>query len=187
MRFTSLFLLSLITFGGASASDMFHINLEQDFTGSSLLTADDFMPNSIDTISSFEKSRANWFADMIDAVQPTSSYDAPADQVPYIMMAGYMDTDLSFKDGGTFQMLAYVTDDDSAVQNVEIYWEGMPTGVYLKDDGSQGDFGINDDLWGLQLEIAPETLPAGEYMFELRAEDTDGHLSDLWPYLTIHP
>jgi len=114
------------------------------------------------------------------------SAPAPGSSPPFIMLAGYMDTDISYQDGGTLHMLAYVMDPDSAVSNVQIYYDGLPTGVYLFDDGQSGDFGIGDSLWGLQLDIPPFTVPAGDYLLELCAEDVDGNRSDIWPYLTIH-
>jgi hypothetical protein len=58
--------------------------------------------------------------------------------------------------------------------------------VFLADDGMNGDFAPNDGVWGIQFSIPPETVPPGDYLFELRAEDESGNYSDLWPYLTIH-
>ena len=140
-----------------------------------------------DYVEEFQPNESNWVIDMIRAVEPTRVGASQAGQIPYIMMAGYMDTDISYSDGGLFHMLAYVSDMDSPVDFVEIYWEGQPTGAYLYDDGEHGDFEPGDDLWGLQIEVGPNLVPEGDYLFELRAKDVDGNFSDIWPYLTIHP
>jgi hypothetical protein len=115
------------------------------------------------------------------------NYPQDASTIPCIMMAGYMDTDISWADGGKFTMLAYVLDMDSDIDYVEMYWEGEPTGVYLYDDGAHGDFGVDDSLWGISFDIDPLTFPEGQYLIELRARDVDGNFSDIWPYLTVHP
>ena len=112
---------------------------------------------------------------------------APGNEIPYVMMAGYFDTDVTWEDGGLFTMLAWVWDPDNDVEFVELYYEGEPTGVFLLDNGQSGDFGANDTIYGLTFQIDPYTLPAGEYILELRAQDANGNVSDLWPYLTVHP
>ncbi len=111
---------------------------------------------------------------------------APDSQSPVIMMAGYMDTDISWQDGGTFTMLAWVWDPDDNVVSVEIHYAGEPVGVFLKDDGQSGDFGPDDGLYGITMEISEHQLAPGDYLLELMARDSLDNVSDLWPYLTIH-
>ena len=129
----------------------------------------------------------DWYIEMINAVEPAFTYGNSVGEPPYIMMAGYMDSEISWSEGGKFHMLAYVTDYDSSVESVELYYWGEPTGSYLYDDGRHGDFAAGDELWGLEFDVDPELVPEGDYLFELRAQDSDGNLSDIWPYLTIHP
>ncbi len=105
---------------------------------------------------------------------------------PVIAMAGYMDTDVSWLYGGYFRMLAWVYSPDDAVESVEIYFEGRPTGVFLKDDGMSSDYGAGNSLYGLTFYIAPHQMIPGDYTLELRARDTRGFESDLWPYLMVH-
>lgn len=167
--------------------------LDSDFPGNALFELDGMQsfessPVPLDesyfsVTDEFNAEEFDWF---LTELAMFSAAPAPAGSPPFIMLAGYMDTDISYQDGGTLNMLAYVTDPDSAIASVEIYYAGMPTGVFLNDNGFSGDFGAGDGLWGLLLEIAPYTVPAGEYLLELRAMDTEGNLSDLWPYLTIH-
>jgi len=112
--------------------------------------------------------------------------NAPSETAPVIMMAGYMDTDISWRYGGNLSMLAWVWDIDDDVDVVEIYFEGEPTGVFLHDDGNSGDFEAGDSLFGISIEIPPKTVTPGDYQLELRAHDFMDNYSDLWPYLTIH-
>lgn len=133
----------------------------------------------------FDTSQSNWYRDYLIELESFNSAD-PGDEPPYIYMAGYLDTEITFTNGGTLKMLAYVVDLDSEVTRVEIYYEGMPTGVFLLDDGNHSDYGANDGLWGFSAQIPPGSVPAGEYLLELRAFDSENNASDLWPYLTIH-
>jgi len=139
--------------------------------------------------SGFETADPSWLADKIRALNEFATFDAPANQPPYIMLAGYYDTDVTYAEGGTFKMIAYVMDPDGPqdVANVELYYEGMPTGVYLLDDGASGDFGAGDQVYGLMFYLEPGQLPAGTYTLELVATDHAGNMSDMWPYLTVHP
>ncbi len=108
---------------------------------------------------------------------------------PQIWLAGYMDTLSSTHSGGRLTLLALVQDPDGLqnVSSVELLYEGMGTGVYLVDDGQQGDFGAGDGIFGLTVQIPDyEVLAPGNYLFGLRARDRNGNTSDPWPYLTIH-
>ncbi|MCD4653163.1 hypothetical protein K8T06_04445 [bacterium] len=118
---------------------------------------------------------------------PGAGYYAEGNEAPFVMMAGYMDTNITWEEGGVFKMIAWAWDPDNDVVSVELYYEGVTTGVFLLDDGNSGDFDAGDDLYGMTFDIPPYTLPEAEYILELRACDTMGNLSDLWPYLTIHP
>ncbi|MBN1296146.1 hypothetical protein JXA80_05150 [bacterium] len=132
-------------------------------------------------------SGPSWMTQMQQMLSIHGPSAAEGNQLPFIMMAGYMDTEITWENGGVFKMLAWVWDADNDVASVEVYYDGQPTGVYLLDDGFSGDFGPGDDIYGLTFDIAPYSVPPGQYMLELRAEDQLGNMSDLWPYLTIHP
>jgi len=133
----------------------------------------------------YQPAEDNWLVEQIRYFEP--GYGQTANSAPFINLAGYLDTDLSWEAGGQFTMLAYVTDIDSPVVSVEVYWDGQPTGLFLEDDGLHSDFGASDGLWGVSFPIEPFSLPEGEYLLELRALDATGRFSDLWPYLTVHP
>lgn len=110
----------------------------------------------------------------------------PDNQIPVIMMAGYMDSDISWTNGGTLSILAWVVDPEGDPLSVEIFFGGEPTGVMLMDDGQHGDFGAEDGLFGLTMEVPERSVPPADYLLELAARDQHGNQSDLWPYLTIH-
>ncbi len=110
---------------------------------------------------------------------------APATGGPNIFIAGYMDTRITSAAGGTFTLLA-VTTGPVPVRDVEIYYSGDPTGVYLRDDGQNNDFGPSDGVFGLSFIAGPGDFASGEYALQLRARDVEGAVSDLWPYLTIY-
>lgn len=108
---------------------------------------------------------------------------------PFIYVAGYWDTVVTESAGGQITLLAYVVDAQGTgdISTVEIFAGGVGTGVFMSDDASQGDFAANDGVYGWQLpNIQPGDIPAGQYLLEIRATDSQGNVSDLWPYLTIH-
>jgi len=137
----------------------------------------------------FDANSHNWLIDHVRALATQPSADSQAGQPPYIMLAGYYNTDVTSADGGTFTMIAYVMDPEGQqdISQVELYYGGTATGVMLADDGTQGDFGAGDQVYGLTVPIAPGVLPAGSYTLELVATDLSGNQSDMWPYLTVHP
>lgn len=114
----------------------------------------------------------------------SASNDEPAPaNAPFIYMAGFLDTRLSSSTSGTLKICA-VTQGEHLVESVELYFNGIGTGVFLKDDGLNDDFGASDGVFGLRVPIAPGSLPAGDYLLQLKASDNAGLSSDLWPYLT---
>jgi len=166
--------------------------------GAAVLQAEDWPPDLAGTlveqeegyvVPSFSSGEANWLVDRLRAVSHAASFSASANQPPYIMLAGYYDTDVTYADGGTFKLIAYVMDPDGPqdVARVELYYNATPTGVLMADDGNNGDFGAGDQVFGLLFEIGPNVLPAGSYTLEIVATDQSGNVSDMWPYLTVHP
>ena len=122
--------------------------------------------------------------------KPWQGYQSPTIE-PQILLAGYWMTILGAENGGVFNMLAAVSSQEP-VQKVEIYFQGSPTGIFLLDDGNNGDFSAGDGIFGLQAAI-PKTLLADaglkdtKYNFEIVVTDASGHQSTKWPYLTIKP
>lgn len=129
------------------------------------------------------RTPANWWD--INYHDDSNHWYSPASDRPYIYMAGYMDTRVSKDQGGTVSLVA-VTTGVHPSRSVELYYYGLPTGVYLMDDGQNNDFGAGDGVFGLTFSVGPGVLEPGHYPLQLRAVDIHGGVSDLWPYLTIN-
>jgi hypothetical protein len=109
-----------------------------------------------------------------------------ADGGPAVFAAGFGQTDVTFLRGGTLQILALIVDDQGTARtSVELHYDGLPTGVFLLDDGSQGDYQADDGIYGYQITLGPNQLPPNAYLFELLARDAEGKSSALWPYLEV--
>lgn len=112
---------------------------------------------------------------------PTPSPTAEAAQ-PMILMAGYMDTHLSMRQGGHLTMLALVSDTPPSVVNtVEVFVSGVPTGVYLDDSANPNAVFILP-----AVDLGPG-LPVQSMLLELQATGSLGVTSTLWPYLSVSP
>ncbi len=96
-------------------------------------------------------------------------------------LGGYWDSYLTAGGGGELQMIAYAPGD---CEHLEIYFQGLPTGVCLNDDGASGDLGAGDYIYGLQVPIqAP--APSGAYLLELLCKDASPGSIPSWPLLLI--
>jgi len=102
---------------------------------------------------------------------------------PQVMVGGFWDTRISTESGGDFLFLAYVLDPQgpSDMQSVELHYLGTPTGVLLLDNGTQGDWSANDQVYSIGTPIGPG-YPADSYLFEIVATDIGGHQSMRYPY-----
>lgn len=106
---------------------------------------------------------------------------------PKILLGGFWDTSLNKRNQiGSLTMLAYVTDPDGTgdIESVELYYQGLATGVLLNDAGTQGDWTAGDGLFTLAVSVT-EAVPEARYAFELVAQDRAGEASDAWPYLVV--
>ncbi len=115
--------------------------------------------------------------------------EAKAGERPRILAGGYWDTYLSEEAGGKFNFVVAVNDPNgwADISIVEIYFGGHRTGVFLKDDGTQGDMAAGDGLFTFSSMI---TQPlgegtAGEYLLTVVATDLSGNTSFTYPFLRI--
>ena len=91
--------------------------------------------------------------------------------------------------GGVVKVTAEVRDSSgvswSDIDRVELFLEGQsPLGVYLWDNGTQGDDVADDGTYTFYSGVGG--LAAGQMILELVAFDNAGQRSDTWPYLTVH-
>lgn len=102
-----------------------------------------------------------------------------------VLLGGYELTALSSDQPGLLKLLVYALNPsgDSAIRSVELCYNRLPLGVYLTDDGLNGDYGADDGIYGIELDV-PVGAPPGSYLLEVRVEDSRGEVA-WWPYLQI--
>ncbi len=105
-----------------------------------------------------------------------------------ILLAGYVDTVLSSSAGGRLKIWALLSPEVLPLTpEVELYYNGVPAGVFLFDDGSHDDGASNDGLYGIAFDVAESSgLETGSITgIEMRAIDAFGNDGPLWPYLKV--
>jgi Peptidase family C25 len=114
---------------------------------------------------------------------PALAINLPSEPVIYV--AGFMNTRISAKNGGHLQIMAFVLDPDGPdhIDQVEILYAGQPTGVFLVDDGNNGDLGPGDSVYGISVPIGPNLLDPFVHPLGIRATDIEGNVSDSYPAL----
>ncbi len=118
---------------------------------------------------------------------PTPTPTTPGEGAPpKILLAGYWDTYISSASGGNMTLLAFITDPDGdPITRVDVCVDGSPTGLEMFDDGTHGDFGVGDSIYGITLPIPAGAAPPMNVPLEIQATDSTGAQSDLWPYLNV--
>ena len=110
----------------------------------------------------------------------------PQMSVPYIYVAGYMDTYIYSEENSNFNMLAYAFDQTGLPIRVHLKYQDAFTGVFLYDDGQHNDFAAQDNLFGLTGVIPANSLPPNTtILLELQAENITGNFSLTWPYFEV--
>ncbi len=122
---------------------------------------------------------------------PVISPSVDPDAAP-VMLAGYWDTYLSEADGGVLTITAFFNDLRENYYwpiTVELAYAGMPTGIFLNDEGPEGgvgDFVADDDQYTWRTNIPPGALDslAGTYPFTLIVTDSVDNQTE-WPFLAV--
>ncbi len=122
-----------------------------------------------------------------EAVDELPQVDAPHPDAPVITQAGFSTSLINSKTGGDLFIKAHVRDPQGAgnIRQVQLYYLGLPTGIYLSDGGGFGDEYPNDGIWSIKLKVEPGLEP-DYHLFSLIAVDYDEHSSIPWPYLAIY-
>ncbi len=107
---------------------------------------------------------------------PTAT-DTPQKNAPCIMAGGYMATRLT-RLGGALNLIVVISDPDGLddIESVQVLYQGVPTGLFLMDDGNSGDFNKGDGIYGFYADIGE--LPYGDvirYLLEVKAVDYSGN------------
>ncbi|MBN2208132.1 MAG: hypothetical protein JW759_02390 [Candidatus Coatesbacteria bacterium] len=143
----------------------------------------DFVPDPFPPFSEFDSLR--WTT----LVQTCLAQEGPLDGYkPVIVSAGYWNSFL-FSYRGHLYMTALVLDPDGpdAVASVGVYDSfGNPTGLYMNDEGIDGDVVPGDRIYTTTLPILFGAPPNQLYLFRVVAINRNGYASDPWPYVRIH-
>jgi len=116
-----------------------------------------------------------------------ASYGPPDGFRPVILAAGYWHTNI-FKDGGNWVGVAIVTDPDGPddIDRVGLFnWWGQPTGIWLNDEGLDGDVVPGDGIYMFSYPTPLGGDPAKRYLFCMVAFDNEGNASVPWPFIRI--
>ena len=83
-------------------------------------------------------------------------------------------------------MLAFAFDYLGTDNVMEIWMGGIPTGLYLTDDGLSGDIAPQDGLFGWELKdvVFPQGAQ-GRYLLEVATLRYGGSYGPPWPYLNV--
>ena len=111
---------------------------------------------------------------------------ATADGAPVILGGGYFGRDI-IQTGDLLRIVVYVDDPDgqSDIDRVELFLEGgVSTGLFLHDDGADGDDHAGDGVWTFQT-FMPAGIPTGALTLEVVAFDKSGNSSARYPYFTV--
>jgi len=103
---------------------------------------------------------------------------------PQIWWAGMYDTLITSSAGGDMSIVAYIFDHQGDAESVELYFNDLPTGVYLTD-GGHPDFPPGVGLYALYAPVGPLNTGFVQFPFQLVARDAAGNESAMWPYFHV--
>ncbi|MBN2208207.1 MAG: transglutaminase domain-containing protein [Candidatus Coatesbacteria bacterium] len=114
-----------------------------------------------------------------------SRFNSVNDQPPVIMAGGFGFADISSAAGGPLTVFAHVESFGEDIERVEAFLEGgFSLGMFLHDDGLDGDAKAGDGQFTFQSSLAGG-MPAGQYLIELVATTSSGEKSATYPYLMV--
>jgi len=100
-----------------------------------------------------------------------------------ILGAGYFGSAVSASAGGELQLAALLDAASTPPVSMEITLDDMPTGLFLNDEGRNGDTLAGDGLWTFNASLWPGDLAAGKYAISIVASDEMGGCVGQWPPL----
>lgn len=118
------------------------------------------------------------------ATRTPTPFPTPPGPEPILLLGGYWDTNITRAYGGIMMLIAYVTDRDNDVTKVEVFYQGIPTGFILYDNGTHGDWRPGDRLYTNNLQIGAG-YPPNRFLLEIQAIDIGGRVSHFWPYIPV--
>ncbi len=100
-----------------------------------------------------------------------------------ILGAGYFGSAVSASAGGEPQIAALLDPAAAPPVSMELFLDDMPTGLFLNDEGRDGDTIAGDDFWTFSASLGPEDLAVGEYLVSIVASDEMAGCVGQWPPL----
>jgi len=109
----------------------------------------------------------------------------PCKPINCILGAGFIGSHISASRGGALQVAALVDPEYGRPQSMEIYLDNSPTGLFLNDSGTEGDYVASDGFWTFHADCPPGLLPAGQYNLSIVAIDELGGCVGQWPQVLL--
>jgi len=108
---------------------------------------------------------------------------------PVVFAAGFYPPRVDISQTSSVLLKALVLDPDGPedIERVEIYVDGMPTGITLLDDGTQTDDVPGDGFYVRDFTLEANSRPEGLLLVQIIAFDYAGNVSNVYPYITVEP
>ncbi len=108
---------------------------------------------------------------------------------PVIFVGGFYPPAVDISQTSEVLLKALVVDPNGPedIERVEIYVDGMPTGIVMLDDGSQTDDEPGDGFYVRSFTLEANSRPPGLVMLQIIAFDYAGNVSNVYPYITVEP
>ena len=108
---------------------------------------------------------------------------------PVIFVGGFYPPAVDISQTSDVLLKALVLDPNGPedIERVEIYVDGMPTGIMMLDDGSQTDDEPGDGFYVRSFTLEANSRPGGLVLLQIVAFDYSGFASNVYPYVTVEP
>ena len=126
-----------------------------------------------------------------------SSSNGPPEQTPIplgnmkpvVFVGGFYPpaVDISQTSDVLFKAMVIDPNGQDDIERVEIYVDGIPTGIMMLDDGSQTDDEPGDGFYVRSFTLEANSRPAGLVLLQVVAFDYSGAVSNVYPYVTVEP
>lgn len=98
---------------------------------------------------------------------------------PIILAAGLSENFVTYGQEVTVQ--AFLQEGTFPIDNVEVYYTGLPTGIFLDQVWSEG----SNLMYSGKIQINPVGEIKNKIIIELKSTDSNGFQSNMWPYLNV--
>ena len=95
--------------------------------------------------------------------------------------------DISQDSTVTLRTLVYDPDGLDDISRVEVYLNGIPTGILLLDDGTQPDDTPDDGYFIKVFDVPANSRSEGLLLVQVIAFDRAGNISNVFPYIMVEP